>query len=676
MFRKAHKSLLDTVFLLALLVAPTVWCADLTVTSLDDPGSAGDGQCVLREAIVNANGDSDASGGDCAAGAGSDTIAFGLGGTIVLSSTLPTITDAAGLNIDGSGQSVTVNGNSLLVLAVAAGASLTLQHLTVTNGHNLGQKGGALHNGGMLSVNGMTFTNNSANQGGAIYSIGSLTITDSSFAGNSGTLGEGGAIYSSGDLSVRNSSFSEDNNAFTGGAIENLGDATVATSRFSGNRAEWGGGLHNGGTLAVTDSSFLDNEGEAGGAIRNDDGLTVSGSTIAGNSGFDGGGIFNQGSLTLSNSTVSGNTANLAGAGLENAPAGTAGVIHSTFSGNGSQHGSGISNAGTLNLANSIIADSTQAEDCLNAGSLIASGVSLVEDGSCGAAADPAHFFSGDPNLGPLADNGGPTQTLALLAGSPAIDAADNGICGAAPVSDLDQRGVARPQDGNADGSAVCDLGAYEVEAPADACVTAPLLDDFHRPDGRLGSNWIGDTHPRFYRIHRDQLDVRLGGAVIWSPDRFGTDQAAFVTLSAVDPRSPAQGTLLKVQDGKRAHAGRHRREQEKDRDSGVPFAAAIAVTFDARHQAVQVSSLRPGKHHWRSYGRTAAAFHDGDRLGGCALANGDVRVYRNGALVTTVPLDPPDRDYFGGKKGKVGLWSWFAPRAILDDFGGGSIAP
>jgi len=75
-----------------------------------------------------------------------------------------------------------------------------------------------------------------------------------------------------------------------------------------------------------------------------------------------------------------------------------------------------------------------------------------------------------DPKLGPLADNtlpgtgGSPTQTLALLPDSPAIDAGDNGTCAAAPVNNMDQRGNPRPVDSDANGSAICDIGAFEYQ--------------------------------------------------------------------------------------------------------------------------------------------------------------------------------------------------------------------
>ena len=138
----------------------------------------------------------------------------------------------------------------------------------------------------------------------------------------------------------------------------------------------------------------------------------------------------------------------------------------------------------------------------------------------------------------------------------------------------------------------------------------------------------------------------------------FGTNQAAFVTLSTVDPKSPSQGVLLKVQSG------------------SVPNAGAIAVVYDAAAKAVRVSTIRLGALAWTPYGNTAVLFTNGDKLGACAKANGEVRIYKNDALVKTVTLSAADQGFFNPKGGKVGVWSVLAPQAFLDDFGGATIAP
>jgi hypothetical protein len=115
------------------------------------------------------------------------------------------------------------------------------------------------------------------------------------------------------------------------------------------------------------------------------------------------------------------------------------------------------------NLVNTIIANSTSGGDC--SGTLATNTNNLIEDGSC------SPMLSGDPNLGPLADNGGPTQTFALLANSPAIDAGHDNTCDDNPgPNNLDQRGVTRPN------GAHCDIGSYEyvdISAPTVTAFTA-----------------------------------------------------------------------------------------------------------------------------------------------------------------------------------------------------------
>jgi hypothetical protein len=116
-----------------------------------------------------------------------------------------------------------------------------------------------------------------------------------------------------------------------------------------------------------------------------------------------------------------------------------------------------------LRFANSIVAGNDMAECCVSGvGTILTVGRNISSDASC------SFTFKGDmqntdPLLGPLQDNGGPTDTMALLPGSPAIDAGGNNICDFVYVGGVDQRGWARPIDADLDGSAICDIGAYEV---------------------------------------------------------------------------------------------------------------------------------------------------------------------------------------------------------------------
>ncbi len=256
---------------------------------------------------------------------------------------------------------------------------------------------------------------------------------------------------------------------------------TVTNSTLSGNSANcsngsggggWGGGIYNAGGLVTVTASTLsgnsahgcfrqDSYGGSGAGIFNSGTLAVTDSTLSGNStscsgivgGGVGGGIANGGTLTVTNSTLSGNSASCSMGGTYGGGiivnGGTLTMTNSTLSGNSANNGGGIVTAGgTLNYSNTIIANSVNG-DCVNiiGGGIGANTANLVEDGSCAAS------LSVDPLLGALANNGGLTQTLALLAGSPAINAATNAGCPA-----TDQRGVTRPQPSGG----ACDLGAYE----------------------------------------------------------------------------------------------------------------------------------------------------------------------------------------------------------------------
>jgi hypothetical protein len=201
--------------------------------------------------------------------------------------------------------------------------------------------------------------------------------------------------------------------------------------------------------------------------------VSVLNSTFSNNVSGCGGAIESEGasSLTIANSTFYGNGATTQGCGSASGYGGAllatdtaVTIVNSTFSGNLGVGGQVVVVRGGFTLANTILTNSLSGPTCniIESPTLAVSGMNLVGDTSCGS--DPQHFTIADPMLGPLADNGGPTQTMALLPGSPAIDAADNAICAAAPVNNLDQRGQFRPADGNNDGIAVCDVGAYELK--------------------------------------------------------------------------------------------------------------------------------------------------------------------------------------------------------------------
>lgn len=340
-------------------------------------------------------------------------VTFSCSGTIILTTT---ITIAADTTIDGSGQTVTISGNhAVRVFTVNGGVTLNLNQLTIANGSTTSNGGGILNNG-ILNISNSVFTGNGALSGGGIYSDGgTVTVSNSSFYANSASS-RGGGISNGGMLTVSNGTFSG-NSSYYGGGIANdvWGRVTVSNCTFSGNTALYPG---------------------TGGGISNSGVVNVSNSTFSGNRGYYGGGIFNsQGTVTVNNSTFSGNT--------------TAGGM-----------GGAIGNLAAATLKNTIVANSPAGGNC--AGAITDGGGNLsYPDTSCPG-------INSDPVLGPLQNNGDSTQTMALLPGSAALDAANDAICAAAPVNNLDQRGIARPQ------GAHCDIGAFEAKLPPRAYL--PLI--------------------------------------------------------------------------------------------------------------------------------------------------------------------------------------------------------
>jgi hypothetical protein len=243
-----------------------------------------------------------------------------------------------------------------------------------------------------------------------------------------------------------------------GGGIANQGTLTVDSSTVSGNSAigedyGYGGGIWNNfGKLTINNSTLSGNiarcteiylepceatGGAGGGGIYSNGGtVAINNSTIAGNAaesfGGEGGGIYNSGTLTISNSTISFNRA---------------------------VSGSGI--YGSAHLQNSIIANNHSLTNTGgNCHGTVSSIFSLSSDNSCNLNG-PGDLNNVDPKLGTFGNNGGPTQTIPLLSGSPAIDAGNPSGCsdGLGHLLKTDQRGLPRPDTEDRSG---CDMGAYE----------------------------------------------------------------------------------------------------------------------------------------------------------------------------------------------------------------------
>ncbi len=252
-----------------------------------------------------------------------------------------------------------------------------------------------------------------------------------------------------------------------------------------------GGGIYNAGHLTADSTTISRNTGFPGGGIYNAGVLTLTNSTVVANDSFNrGGGILNTGTLTVTNSTLSDNWAldgdgDAHGGGISNQ--GDAWLINTTIydnlvSGGYFTHGSGggLENSGNAVLKNSILAGNWISyrptefkEDCASWEPIVLEGYNLIEitqtGNLCALEGELLTLIVGqDPLLGGLALNDGPTLTHAPLEGSPVIDVIDPANCTDASgvLLATDQRGLPRPQDGDGDTSAECDLGSVELQAP------------------------------------------------------------------------------------------------------------------------------------------------------------------------------------------------------------------
>ena len=311
------------------------------------------------------------------------------------------------------------------------GATVTLAEMTIADGDG----GGISSSSATVTIENSTISGNLVFEGGGINNDGGMmTITGSTISANSATGGGGGIVNS------------------------NDGTLTITNSTINSNMAEEGGGIVNSeSTITITDSTINGNSamGSFGGGILNFSGtVTIENSTIGSNMSDGGGGIFNDsGTMTITNSTINGNSAGSSGVGggITN-DGGTMAIEFSTISGNTASEGGGIRKVGMLvELSNSIVANNPSGGDC--AGNITSQGYNIDSDNSCSLTA-VGDLPNTNPLLGTLQNNGGPTETQALLTGSPAIDAG-NPDC---PPPATDQRGVTRPQ------GTQCDIGAFELQ--------------------------------------------------------------------------------------------------------------------------------------------------------------------------------------------------------------------
>ena len=351
---------------------------------------------------------------------GGGAVTFNCGSAPHTITVTTTKTISSDTQINGGGLITISGGGNTQVFSVDASVDLDLTNLSVINGHKNGD-GGAIYvnSGATVDILNSTFDGNTTldGYGGAIYvNAGTVNITNSTFKNN------GADVEGLGDL------------ALGGGAIQNNdGTVVISGSTFSGNFVDShtadGGAIYNG-----------DFDGGFGIPDNNADVLIVTNSTFYNNqllndtAGSAAGAIRSNSTLTITHSTFSNNDSGITETGGE---AGALTITH-----------------GTATIINNIFANSSAADCALRSTGTVSgsSGGNLIESNlGCGASVSSA-----DPVLGALQNNGGPTETMALGASSPAINVF------ASCVVSTDQRGVARPQPSGGN----CDIGAFEYSPP------------------------------------------------------------------------------------------------------------------------------------------------------------------------------------------------------------------
>ena len=424
-FKVSYLFLALALLLLAILIAPPpIFAAGISVNTFADTLVAGDGNCSLREAVLNANSDSDTTSGDCVAGSGADTINL-QAGTYTLS--------------------IPANWND--------------------------PESGDLDISSELTIIGMGVENSTIDASGLNHRLfeinGIATISDVTVTGGSGVIKGGGFLVNDdAQLHVTNTHIHHNSATSLGGGIANLGGyVTFSETLLSDNSAAVAGGAAynaDSGQMDVLNSAVLNNQAgphrrayyKFGGGFKNynNANLKIQNSTISGNQAADdGGGIYNHSAkVTLINVTM---------------------VANRAFS-----DGGAIDNFGTAEFVNSIIVGNTASaygKDCRswygwplnNLGNNLLNSSSSCPSSATDQTIDLADLFV--TGLAPLGDYGGATPTYELLPTSPALDNGNGAYC----PSD-DQRGYSRPL------GAGCDIGSYENANQSGPIYTVNTADD------------------------------------------------------------------------------------------------------------------------------------------------------------------------------------------------------
>ncbi len=492
---------------------PTIFTVDLTTdTGASTSASAGD----LLYCITQANAETNPSGSVIQF----DPTVFATPQTITLTSTLELYNPNVPEVIDGPGANLAaISGNNAVVVFNAGGEAATIAGLTIEDGSDPGLDGigGGIESGGTVTVNDCTVSHNEAGDfGGGIGNAGTLTVDDCTFSQN---LARG-----------------------HGGGIGNInGEVTVTDSIISDNSG--GGFWETGGKLTIQESTVDDNSGPGISATSggNHSGtVSVSGCAIAGNSSERGGGIFvSDGALTVVNSTIADNSATESGGGIEvTERSRPLTVVNSTIADNDVNVGSPggglfVDENCTAILNNTIVAQNTNGTgadpppDDIGGPGTVSGSFNLIGTGGSAGLANGTNGNQvgvANPGLGALADNGGPTETIALLAASPAINTGNTSLAVAAngdPLS-TDQRGTgfARIVGGSVD------IGAFEFQLNP---VPSLTLISPHKVVA-------GDTSPITVVVEGSDFDSQ--SVVDWNATALATAFVSLTELTATIPTS------------------------------------------------------------------------------------------------------------------------------------------
>lgn len=418
-------------------------------------------------------------------------------GTLVVGVSLASSAWAATISVTTTAIDTTVNGNCTIIEAIqAANSDAAVDACTAGSGADT-----ILLPAGTYTLTAVDNTNTGSN--GLPQITSTITVQG---AGNPVITRSGAATFrfffitSAGNLTLDGLTLTNGDSTtggHDGGAIRNFGTLTVANSTLSGNLSNAGG------------SAIYSNNSTT---------TTIVGSTISNNLGL--GAIGQSGTMTVSNSTFSGNPGGLINRG------GTITITNSTIASNS---GAGLSRSG-ITLRNTIVANNTT--NC--ADPVTDGGNNLQFPGSsCGT------FTSANPLLSSLANNGGPTQTMALSAGSPAINAGNSALCPA-----TDQRGSPRV--------GTCDIGAFEFQG---ASCSAIAITPATLPAGTQGIAYsqtltaTGGTAPYTFGVTSGStpagLTVSTAGVVSGTPSSAGSSTFTVQATDASTCTGQASYTLV-----------------------------------------------------------------------------------------------------------------------------------